>query len=76
MLAGGLFLGLTAPLAFYILRFGTPLAAFFGQLIFVIGLTVHGGPMALFMTEHMVTSPHLYTAIAVSYNVAQVNKHG
>lgn len=72
MLAGGIFLGATAPLAFYILRLGTPAAAFCGQAIFVVGLTVHGGGMALFMQEHMTTSPHLYTAIAVCYNLAQV----
>jgi hypothetical protein len=76
MMGGGLFLGVTAPLAFYILRMGTPAAAFCGQLFFVVGLAVHGGPLALFLTEHMTSSPHLYTAIAVAYNMAQVSGGG
>lgn len=70
MLAGGLFIGSTAPIAFYILRLGTPIAAFLGQAIFVVGLTLHSGSLGLFLTEHFTTCPHLYTAIAVSYNVA------
>lgn len=76
MLSGGIFLGAIAPVAFYILRLGTPAAAFCGQLLFVVGVTVHGGPLALFMTEHMTSSPHLYTAIALSYNIAQVSVVG
>lgn len=72
MLAGGSFLGLIAPVAFYILRHGTPAAAFCGQALFVVGLTVHSGPLGLFLTEHMTTCPFLYTAIAVAYNVAMV----
>lgn len=63
MLAGGLFMGATAPLAFYIIRLGHPVAAFFGQLIFVMFFTTHSGPLGLFMTEHMTTCPHLYTAM-------------
>ena len=75
MLGGGVFLGATAPLAFYILRLGTPAAAFLGQLIFVVGLSAHGGALALFMTEAMTTSAHLYSAVAIAYNLAQVRKY-
>lgn len=70
MVAGGLFIGANAPLAFYILRLGTPIAAFFGQSIFVVGLTLHSGSLGLFSAEHFTPCPHLYTTIAVSNNIS------
>lgn len=76
MLAGGIFLGAASPVAFYILRLGTPAAAFCGQALFVAGFALHVGPLGLFLTDFVTTSPHLYTAIALVYNIPMVRTTG
>ena len=71
MTAGGVILGVSAPFVFVILRQATPAAAYFGQLFFVVGMGLHGGGVGYFLLEEATTSPHLYSAIALIYNIAQ-----
>ncbi len=72
MLGGGAFLTLASPLGFYLLRTGTPAGAFCGQALFVVGLTMNSGCLGMFLTDHLTTSPHLYSAMALVYNTAMV----
>ena len=70
MTIGGIFMGLVAPVMFFLIGTGSTTVALLSQIIVGISLSLWGAPMITWLVESFEPEARL-TSVAIGYNLAQ-----